>query len=132
VTGERGALSIVLMCGSLVFCLFALCLADLGAMLVARSRAQAAADAAVLAAVRQQIPALAGDGESPEDAARATAAVNGATLIRCACSAGEADAEVHVESPAKPVLIKAWFDRPARATARAQADPDVLSYRAEP
>lgn len=67
---QRGALSIVAACGALTFCLVALGAADLGAMLIARSRAQAAADAAALGAVRG------GETEAHELARR-----NGAQLI---------------------------------------------------
>jgi Flp pilus assembly protein TadG len=126
---QRGSLSLVTLVGGLVLCTFALGAADLGAMLLARARAQTAADAAALAAIVEQAPALA-DGTTPEDAARDEAARNGAMLVRCDCARGSATATVEVTFIAHPVFVRAWFGRPAHATATAAVDPDVLTYRA--
>ena len=127
-TSERGSLSIVVVTGALVLCLFALGAADLGAMLNARARAQAAADAAALAAAVEQVPVFA-HGEEPAHAARAEAEANGATLLRCECAYGTAEATVEVSVEVKLGFVAGWFGRPAHAVARAAVDPDVLSYR---
>jgi Flp pilus assembly protein TadG len=128
VRAERGAVTIVAILGSLTLCTMALGAADAGSMLLARSRAQAAADAAALAAVATQAPVL-HQGDDPAAAARAEAERNGATLLRCDCAVGAVIAEVEVAVVPRLAFIKAWFGRRARATARAELDPDVLSYR---
>lgn len=126
---ERGSAAIAGLAGTLVLCLVALGVADLGAMLAARARAQAAADAAVLAAVVRQVPALGQEGDA-EGAAREVAEANGAVLLRCACTAGDATAEVEVAVEARARFVPAWRGRRVRATARAEVDPDLLTYRA--
>lgn len=125
---QRGAISLVVAAGVLMLCLMALGAADLGSMLFARARAQTAADGAALAAAVVQIPVLAQTGE-PEDEARAFAEANGAHLTRCDCEAGSTAAEVQVEIQPTLVFLRPWFGRVVRATARAEVDPDVLSYR---
>lgn len=126
---ERGAVSLVVATGALVLSLLALCAADLGSILLARARAQAAADAAALAAVVQQVPVLAEGVESPEDAARAEAEANGAQLESCSCAPGTEAADVDVS--VRPVLayMSPWFGTAVHAHARAEADPDLLTYR---
>jgi Flp pilus assembly protein TadG len=126
---ERGAVSLVVVAGALVLCLTALCAGDFGALLLARARAQAAADAAALAAIVQQAPALA-TGETPEAAARSEAQANGARLVRCDCAPGTATAVVEVAVAPSMSYMQPWFGKTARATARADLDPDVLTYRA--
>ena len=127
-TGERGALSIVVVTGALALCLFALCAADLGSMLVTRARAQSAADAAALAAVVQQAPVL-GRGRDPEGAARAEVEANGGVLERCECVVGNAEATVEVSMQPRLGIVAAWFGARVHAVARAGLDPDVLTYR---
>jgi Flp pilus assembly protein TadG len=128
VTNERGAVTIVAILGALILCTMALGAADAGSMLLARSRAQAAADAAALAAAATQAPVL-HQGDDPAAAARAEAERNGATLVRCDCTIGVAVAQVEVSVVPRLAFIKAWFGRRARAVARAELDPDVLTYR---
>src|SRR5438309_8390275 len=123
---ERGAVTIVAVTGALILCLVALGAADLGSMLLARARAQTAADAAALAAVTEQAPAFS-DGRTPEDAARAEAERNNADLVRCECEEGASDATVEVVVSPRLLFVAEWFGRPAHATARASLDPDVLS-----
>ena len=125
---ERGAVTIVAITGALILCLGALGAADLGSMLLARARAQSAADAAALAAVTAQAPIL-GQGGDPEQAARDEADRNGAALIRCDCSSGSAFATVEVTVTPRLVFLPGWFGRTAHASARAALDPDVLTYR---
>ena len=114
--------------GAFLFCLFALAVADLGSMLLARSRAQSAADAAALAAIVQQAPVLA-QGSDPESAARATAEANGAALVSCDCRVGDTSAVVEVTIVPRIAFVAAWRGRAVHARGRADLDPDVLSYR---
>ena len=123
-----GSVSILIATGALLFSFFALAVADLGAMLVARGRAQAAADAAALAAVAQQAPILE-QGSDPESTARDTAERNGASLVSCTCDVGSTDATVEVELIPRLGFLSGWFGRRVHATARAHLDDDVFTYR---
>ncbi len=127
-TRERGSISLTVAMGSMILCTLALAAADLGALFVTRARAQAAADAAVLAAAMRQAPVLGVTGE-PEEAARESAEVNGAALVKCECRVGEAESFVEVEIPARIGFVRGWRGRIVRAHARAEIDPDVFSYR---
>jgi Flp pilus assembly protein TadG len=113
---------------ALIFALGALAVADFGSMLAARARAQAAADAAALAAIARQVPAL-GQGGDPSSAAREAAERNGAALLRCACAPGSSEAVVEVAVEVRIGFLGAWAGRSARASARAEVDRDVLTYR---
>ena len=126
--GERGSVSILLVAGALLFSLFSLAVADLGSMLLARARAQQAADAAALAAVVQQAPIL-HEGNDPHQAAVDAAERNGAALVSCSCTVGSADATVEVQVTPKLGFVPGWFGRKAHATARAHLDDDVFTYR---
>jgi Flp pilus assembly protein TadG len=97
-------------------------------MLMARARAQQAADAAALAAVVRQAPVL-GEGDDPEGAARDVAARNGATLVSCSCDVGTPDAAVEVEIAPHLGFLSGWYGRKAHARARAHLDDDVFTYR---
>ena len=125
---QRGSVSILMVAGALIFSLFSLAVADLGSMLLARARAQAAADAAALAAVAQQAPVL-HQGSDPETAARDVAERNGAMLISCTCEVGTPDAAVEVEITPRLGFLSGWYGRKARAKAHAHLDDDVLTYR---
>jgi secretion/DNA translocation related TadE-like protein len=126
--GERGSVSILMVAGALLFSLFSLAVADLGSMLLARARAQQAADAAALAAVVQQAPVL-GQGSDPEEVARETAERNGATLLSCTCDVGTTDATVEVEITPRLGFLSGWYGRKAHAKAHAHLDDDVMTYR---
>lgn len=125
---DRGSMSIFVATATLLMSLFALAAADLGSMLYARARAAAAADAAALAAVVEQAPIL-GQGDDPEGAARETAERNGATLVSCACVLGDTTATVTVEIVSRTAFVEGWSGRSVRATARAELDADVMTYR---
>jgi secretion/DNA translocation related TadE-like protein len=125
---DRGTISIFIAATSLLLAFASLAVADVGAMLHARGRAQAAADAAALAAVVQQAPVLE-QGDDPEAAAREAAELGGATLLDCECEVGTTDATVEVEVLPRLSFLRGWAGRRARATARAHLDPDVLTYR---
>jgi secretion/DNA translocation related TadE-like protein len=125
---ERGAVTVVAITTSLILCVGALAAADLGSMLFARASAQSAADAAALAAVVAEAPILGAD-EDPQRAARAEAESNGAELVSCDCPSGGIAATVAVRLTPKLAFLTGWFGRKVRADARAELDPDVLSYR---
>ncbi len=129
--GERGGISVFVAAASLLLSLSALAIADVGVMLIVRTRAQSAADAAALAAVAAQAPVLQ-QGDDPEAAARDLAERNGATLVSCGCSVGTTDARVEVEITPRLSFLSGWFSRRVRASARARVDADVFSYREGP
>ena len=81
---DRGATTIVMI--GVVALGFALVMgaARLGTAVVARARADTAADAAALAAA--DMLALGRDASAAEVAARETAAANGGRLVSCACA----------------------------------------------
>jgi len=125
---DRGTVTILLCAGAFMMMLGGLAVADAGTMLMLRARAQAAADAAVLAAVAEQIPALS-SGQDPRAAAERHAAGNGATVVSCECEPGTATAVVAVEIEARAVFLTGWAGRRIRAAAAAAADPGLLTYR---
>lgn len=125
---RRGTVTVLVCAAALMFATGALAVADAGSFLLARSRAQAAADAAALAAIVEQVPALA-HGEDPRAAAEAEAERNGATLVECRCVVGEASATVTVEIEPRVALLAGWAGRRVRATATAEVDPGLLTYR---
>ncbi len=126
--GETGGTSVMLGVGVFVMMLFAPAVADLGSLLLARTRAQSAADMAALAAVVRQAPVL-DQGDDPETAAREASEANGARLVSCSCAVGETTATVEVVVIPRIWLIEGWRDRRVRARARAEIDPDVMTYR---
>lgn len=125
---EAGAASLVILAGSLIFSLFAVVTIDLGAMLLARVRAQTAADAAALAAVVQQSPLLS-TGIDPEQAARDIAEANRALLLTCSCEDGELRASVRVGVDPPVSMMLPWAGRRVVADATAAVDEAVLTYR---
>ena len=99
---ERGSVSVIV--GGVVAIMIVLTLgaADLGAALIARERAHAAADAAALAAAQElAMPS----GSLPQIQAADYAERNGASLITCACrrDAGSGGRGEHVGRPSLPV-----------------------------
>jgi secretion/DNA translocation related TadE-like protein len=88
--------------------------ARLGTAVVARARADTAADAAALAAA--DMLALGRDGAAAEAAASQTAGANGARLVRCVCTGWFPSVVVEYAVPA--------LGASARSTARAEvAEP---------
>ncbi len=117
---ERETGSVTLVAGGVLFIACILCLAtvDLGRALLARARAQTAADAAALAAAHEiAIPTDA----QPADVARAFAERNGATLASCDCNPGSDEAVVEVTISVPFVLLGP--DRTVVGTARAVIGP---------
>lgn len=114
---QRGNASVAVLGASVVVMILLLGLADLGMFLVARSRAQTAADAAALAAAGEQL----GKGE-PAGAAAYFAESNGAALVSCECPPGGLDAVVRVSIPVRFVLLDSLGVGEVGARARAEVD----------
>ncbi len=112
-TGERGSVTVVTAAIAGVMVALTLFTADLGAVLVARERARASADAAALAAVQEL--ALPSSG-TPEQHASDYAQRNGGSLVTCECPAGSREATVRVR-----VAIGHLFLVPAGRTIEATA-----------
>ena len=101
-------MSIVIAGLSLVVVLaFARLTGDVGATVALRARAQAAADAAALAAVAESAPP--GDGD-PAGAARRFATLNGGRLVECLCEPGGTAMQVRVEVGGVLADARAVFD----------------------
>jgi hypothetical protein len=81
--------------------------ANVAAASVARTRVQAAADAAALAAIATSVPGRTGD---PEASAGRFARLNGAKLVYCWCLPGDTAMQVRVESDAMVATARAVFD----------------------
>jgi secretion/DNA translocation related TadE-like protein len=118
---ERGSVSVVLAAGILVVLVLTMGIADLAKVLVARSAARTAADAAALAAAQElAFPT----GLDPAQLAADYAAANGAALTSCACAVGSAEAVVEVAvDPGDLRLVPG----PASVTQAARAVVDLPS-----
>ena len=91
--GERGSVTVVTAAIAGVMVALTLFTADLGAVLVARERARAAADAAALAAAQElALPSA----NTPVEQASEYARRNDGELITCECPAGSLEATVRV------------------------------------
>lgn len=101
--------------------LLCLAFADAANVLVARARAQSAADAAALAAAVAQWPFAARD-EQPSEAAERTAMANGATLESCDCALRADRATVTVSVTTR---IRMLGVAPSRVHATATSALDV-------
>lgn len=120
---DDGNVSVVTL-AALVLCGFCcLAIADAANVLLARSRAQAAADASALAAAADQV--VFGPGSDPSAAATTIAERNGARLDSCTCPRGTSDAEVRVSVAVRVRLLRVAPDR-VSALARARIDPKRL------
>jgi secretion/DNA translocation related TadE-like protein len=120
-TSERGSVTVVLAAGILVVLVLALGVADLGRVLIARSHARSAADAAALAVAQElALPS----GMNPATVASDYVTANGAELRSCACEAGtfETTVEVKVDvgdlmlvpgSPSVTAVARAVVDVPS-------------------
>lgn len=104
---------------------FAMGLTDLAVFVLARTRAQTAADSAALAAAAELIPGL---GTEPEGKAREFAEANGARLLSCQCALGSGVAEVSVSVPVEMTMSALSDVREVKARSRAE----VLSPPADP
>lgn len=128
---ERGFASVILLALVVLAALGCLALADAANVLVGRVRAQAAADAAALAAAVEQWPFLEEEeGEmGPEEAAGAAAEANGARLERCDCPLRGEVARVRVSVETRIRMLGVAPPR-VYGSATAAVDPGALFRRA--
>jgi secretion/DNA translocation related TadE-like protein len=94
-------------------------LADLAAFLLARSKAQTAADAAALAAAAELLP---GRGPGPETEAEKLAELNGASLVSCTCPPKAQSVVVYVSVPTRFAILRTIGAKQVIARARAEVD----------
>jgi Flp pilus assembly protein TadG len=119
VRGDRGSVSIVVAAIVLLALVLSVGVADVARVLVARSHARTAADAAALAAAQElALPS----GTESADVAAAYAELNGAILSTCICAAGTTDATVTVSIVVDGFLLVTGA---RTVTARARAVVDV-------
>lgn len=92
---EHGSITVVAAAVMALVAVLTMGVADVGKALVARERAQSAADAAALAAAQELVMPT---GRAPAEVAAEYAARNGATLASCTCAMGSSEAvvETHV------------------------------------
>jgi Flp pilus assembly protein TadG len=110
--------SVVVAAIVLVALVLSLGASDVGRVLIARSRARTAADAAALAVAQElALP----EGRDPAEVAADYAARNGAALVACSCAASTFDATVTVSIVVGGLLLVVG-DRVVEAAARAVVD----------
>ena len=115
---ERGSVSLVVAAAVGMALIVTMGAADVGRALIARSRAEAAADLAALAAAQElALPS----GTEPAQLATDYAARNGARLVSCECAEGTYEATVRVVVPARGFLLP-LADRDVVGIARAIVD----------
>jgi secretion/DNA translocation related TadE-like protein len=101
VRDERGSVTIVTAGAIVIMLVCTLGVADVGRVLIERSRAEVAADAAALAAA-QDLALSEGD---PATDAAVLADRNGAALVSCSCAVGSFDAVVTVQRSFSGLLL---------------------------
>ncbi|MGH2641452.1 MAG: Rv3654c family TadE-like protein [Actinomycetota bacterium] len=115
---ERGSISIVVAAAVGMALVVTMGAADVGRALIARSRAEAVADLAALAAAQElALPS----GIEPSTVAAEYADRNGARLVSCSCAEGTLEAIVQVAIPARGFLLP-LEDREVIGVARAVVD----------
>lgn len=115
---ERGSVSLVVAAAVAMALVVTMGAADVGRALIARSRAEATADLAALAAVQElAFPS----GRDPALLAADYAVRNGARLVSCSCADGSSEAVVRVAVPVGGFLLP-LADRDVIAIARAIVD----------
>ncbi len=115
---EEGSVSVVVAASVAMALVVAIGVADVGRALIARSRAEAVADLAALAAAQElALPS----GTEPERFAEHYAVRNGARLISCSCPSGSTEAVVRVAVRVGPFLLP-LPERDVVAEARAVVD----------
>ncbi len=118
-SGQRGSVSVLLAAGILIVLVLVLGVTDLGRVLIARSKARTAADAAALAAADElAMPS----GADPAELAAEYAARNGADLTACTCAVGTFEADVMVQVTTGGLLL---FPGARVVVARARAVVDL-------
>ena len=116
---ERGSVSVVVAAVVLMALVMSVGLADMARVLVARSHARTAADAAALAVAQELVLP---SGADPAQVAAQYAAKNGAVLTECACTAGTFEDTVTVSITVEGFLL---ITGARTVTARARAVVDV-------
>lgn len=124
---DDGLVSVLMLSLLALAALLCLAVADAANVLIARARAQTAADAAALAAAGVQWR-VAGTGD-PSAAAQAIAESNGARLDACACDVRDETAVVTVSVATH---IRMLGVAPGRVTATATAHVDIGALFAPP
>lgn len=114
---ERGSASLVLVVAMAFGAILAAFAADLARVAAVRARAQAAADAAALAAAQELVIPT----RHPAEAASEYAGSNGARLSECRCEPTGDEVVVTVEATAHLDFLGG--ERTLRATARAVVGP---------
>jgi secretion/DNA translocation related TadE-like protein len=115
---DQGSVSVVVAAAVGMALVVAMGAADVGRALIARSRAEAVADLAALAAAQElALPS----GVDPSAFAGEYATRNGARLVSCSCPVGSSEAVVRVAVRAGPFLLP-LPDRDAVAAGRAVVD----------
>ena len=118
-SSQRGSVSVLLAAGILIVLVLVLGVTDLGRVLIARSKARTAADAAALAAADElALPS----GADPAELAAEYAARNGADLTACTCAVGTFEAVVMVQVTTGDLLL---FPGVRVVVARARAVVDL-------
>lgn len=118
---DDGMVSVLMLSLLLLAALLCLAAADAANVLVARARAQNAADAAALAAASAQWR-LASETGDPQDAARRLAEANDTVLETCECELRADHVRVTVS---RGTSIRMLGVAPSRVTATAEARADV-------
>jgi secretion/DNA translocation related TadE-like protein len=118
VRSERGSVSLVVASAVGMALVVTMGATDVGRALIARSRAEAVADLAALAAAQQL--ALPSDSD-PAQLAADLAVRNGARLVSCSCAEGTLEATVRVSVPVRGFLLP-LADRDVIGIARAVVD----------
>ena len=115
---ERGSISVVVAAAVGMALVVSMGAADVGRALIARSRAEAVADLAALAAAQElAFPS----GVDPAAFAADYAERNGARLVSCSCIEGTLEATVEVAVPVRGFLLPI-ADRDVIGVARAVVD----------
>jgi Flp pilus assembly protein TadG len=115
---EGGSVSIVVAAVILLSLVLSMGIADVAEVLIARSQARTAADAAALAVAQELVLPT---GADPADVAREYATLNGAAVTSCDCVAGSLEAIVAVAMKVDGFLL-VLGSRSVVARARAVVD----------
>ncbi len=116
--GERGSVSVVVAAAVGMALVVTMGAADVGRALIARSRAEAVADLAALAAAQELAYR---SGTDPAELAADFAIRNGARLVSCLCAEGTSEAIVRVAIEVRGFLLP-LADRDVIGVARAVVD----------
>jgi secretion/DNA translocation related TadE-like protein len=118
IDGERGSVAVVVASAVGMALVVTMGAADVGRASIARSRAEAVADLAALAAAQElAFPS----GIEPAQLAEDYASRNGARLVSCSCEEGTSEAIVRVAIPVRRFLLP-LADRDVIGVARAVVD----------